>query len=106
MAWILLIVAGILEIAWVIGLKYSGGFTRPLATVLTLLAALLSLALLAQAARTLQLGTAYAVWTGIGVGGAMLAGIWLFGESMTPARLVCIGLILSGVLGLKFLAPA
>jgi quaternary ammonium compound-resistance protein SugE len=105
MAWILLVLAGALEICWVIGLKHSDGFTRPGITVVTLLAALLSLGLLAQAAKTLELGVAYAVWTGIGVGGTAIVGFWLFSEDVTVARVVCVSLILVGTVGLKVLSP-
>jgi len=104
MSWILLIIAGALEIAWVIGLKHSGGFTRPGATAVTLITAALSLALLAQAAKTLPLGTAYAVWTAIGVGGSIVAGMLLFGEPVSVARIFCLAMILAGVIGLKTLA--
>lgn len=104
MAWILLFVAGLLEVAWAIGLKYTEGFTRPLATTLTLAAMAGSVALLGLALKTLPVGTAYAAWTGIGALGAALLGIFLFGESAAPARLASIGLILAGVIGLKLTA--
>jgi quaternary ammonium compound-resistance protein SugE len=102
MSWILLIIAGLLEIAWVAGLKHSAGFTRPIPTILTLLAAALSLALLGHAAKTLPLGTAYAIWTAIGVGGAVIFGALLFGEAITAGQAICLGLILAGVIGLQF----
>jgi quaternary ammonium compound-resistance protein SugE len=104
MAWILLLVAGLLEIGWAMGLKYSDGFTRPLPSVLTAAAILASLAALALAVRTLPVGTAYAVWSGIGTVGTAIAGILLLGEPAALARLACIGLIAGGILGLKLLA--
>ena len=102
MAWIVLFIAGLLEIGWAVGLKYSDGFTRPLPTVLTALSLIASMALLGLAVRTLPLGTAYAVWTGIGTIGTAILGIILFGEPATVVRLVCIGLIVTGILGLRF----
>ena len=105
LAWTLLFVAGLLEIGWAVGLKYTHGFTRPLPTVLTVASMAASMAMLGLAVRHLPIGTAYAVWTGIGTVGTALLGIYLFKEPATAARLVCIGLIVSGILGLKFLAP-
>jgi quaternary ammonium compound-resistance protein SugE len=104
LAWIVLAVAGLFETAWAIGLKYSAGFTRPMPTVFTVIAIIVSMSLLGWAARSLPIGTAYAVWTGIGAIGAVLFGILLFGESAQPLRLACIGLIIIGILGLKFIA--
>src|SRR5687768_7703871 len=101
MAWLYLFVAGLLEVAWAVGLKYTEGFTRLWPSVWTLAALALSMLLLAAAVRTLPLGTAYAVWTGIGAVGTALLGIILFGESASAARLACIGLILAGLVGLK-----
>ncbi len=101
MAWIVLFVAGLLEIGWAVGLKYTEGFSRLGPTVATAVALVLSMALLGLAMRTLPLGTAYAVWTGIGTVGTAALGILLFGEAATPARLLCIGLIVTGILGLK-----
>jgi quaternary ammonium compound-resistance protein SugE len=101
MSWIVLFVAGLFEVAWVVGLKYSEGFTRPLPTIATIVAMIVSLALLGVALRSLPLGTAYAVWTAIGTVGAALWGIWVLQESADPLRLACIGLIAIGVLGLK-----
>ena len=101
MAWIYLFLAGLLEIGWAIGLKYTDGFTRPLPTVLTVASMIASLALLGLALRTLPVGTAYAVWTGVGAVGTAILGIVLFGEAATAARLACIGLILAGIAGLK-----
>ncbi len=105
MAWIYLIVAGVFEIAWAVGLKYTEGFTRPLPTALTVVAMIASFAFLGVALRTLPLGTAYAVWTGIGTAGTVVLGIMLLGEPVEPLRLGCIALIVSGVVGLKVLSP-
>jgi quaternary ammonium compound-resistance protein SugE len=102
MAWLLLIGAGALEIAWPIGFKYSDGFTKVLPTIPTMLALLLSFFLMSLAARTLPIGTVYAVWTGIGVLGTAACGIILFQESYSVFRLACILLIFLGVAGLKF----
>jgi quaternary ammonium compound-resistance protein SugE len=101
MAWLMLLVAGVLEIGWAVGLKYADGFTRLGPSVLTVTAMVLSMVLLAIATRTLPIGTAYAVWTGIGAAGTALLGIWLFQESASFARLFCIALIIAGVVGLK-----
>ena len=101
MAWIYLTVAGLFEIGWAIGLKYTDGFTRLLPSVWTLASMILSIVLLGLALRTLPVGTAYAVWTGIGAVGTAALGIYLFAEPATVARLLCIGLILSGIIGLK-----
>lgn len=102
MAWIILFVAGLLEIGWAVGLKYTDGFTRLWPTVATAIALVASMGLLGLAVRTLPLGTAYAVWTGIGTVGTALLGILLFREPATALRLVCIALILAGIVGLKF----
>ena len=101
MAWTLLLLAGVLEIGWAIGLKYTDGFTRLVPSALTLSAMVASVVLLAIAMRTIPVGTAYAVWTGIGATGTVLLGIALFGEPATAARLACIGLIVAGIVGLK-----
>jgi quaternary ammonium compound-resistance protein SugE len=101
MAWIYLTVAGLLEIGWAIGLKYTDGFTRLLPSLWTVASMVLSIVLLGLALRTLPVGTAYAVWTGIGAVGTAVLGIYLFAEPATVARLLCIGLILSGIVGLK-----
>ena len=107
MAWIILIVAGLFEIGWAVGLKYTDGFTRLWPTVGTAVALIASMALLGVALRTLPLGTAYAVWTGIGAVGTAILGIMLFREPASVMRLVCIGLIVAGILGLKLTsAPA
>src|SRR4051794_36099374 len=101
MAWVLLIIAGLLEAGWAIGLKYTRGFTRLGPSVLTVAGIVLSMGLLAWAARTLPIGTAYAVWVGIGALGAMVLGIALLGEPATPARLFFLGLLLVAIVGLK-----
>ena len=101
MAWSLLFVAGLLEIGWAIGLKYTEGFTRLVPSVLTLASMAASVLLLGLALKTLPIGTAYAVWTGIGAVGTALLGIALFGEPATALRLASIGLIVAGIVGLK-----
>lgn len=106
MAWVYLIVAGLFEIGWAIGLKYSEGFTRLWPSVATLVAMTVSIVLLAMAAKQLPIGTAYAVWTGIGAVGAVMLGIVLFHDPATPARLLCVGLVLLGIVGLKLTAGA
>lgn len=102
MNWIMLVVAGLLEVGWAIGLKYSEGFTRLWPSVITLVTMGMSFFLLAAAMRSLPVGTAYAVWTGIGAVGTVILGIFLFNESASPARLLCVGLIVAGIVGLKF----
>lgn len=102
MPWLILFVAGLFEVAWAIGLKYTHGFTRLWPSVFTVLAMAVSLFLLAQALRTLPIGTAYAVWTGIGAVGTAVLGIVLFSEPATAMRLGCIALIVTGIVGLKF----
>ena len=102
MAWVFLILAGILEIAWPLGFKYSDGFTKLLPTIPTMIALLLSFLLMSLSARTLPIGTVYAVWTGIGVLGTTICGIILFKESHNIFRLACIMLIFFGIAGLKF----
>jgi quaternary ammonium compound-resistance protein SugE len=101
MDWIVLIVAGLLEIGWAIGLKYTEGFTRMWPSVWTAASMVGSVVLLAWSMKTLPVGTAYAVWTGIGAVGTVILGIFLFGDSATAARLVCVGLIVAGIVGLK-----
>jgi len=101
MAWLFLLVAGLCEIAWVIGLKYTEGFSRPLPMIGTVAAMAASIGLLGLALKSLPVGTAYAVWTGIGTIGATALGIYLFNEPATLLRLACIGLILSGIIGLR-----
>ncbi len=101
MAWFLLIIAGLLEVGWAVGLKYTEGFTRPLPSVLTALAIAGSMFLLSVASRTLPIGTAYGVWVGIGALGAGVLGIFLFGEAATPSKFFFLGLLLVAVVGLK-----
>jgi quaternary ammonium compound-resistance protein SugE len=105
MAWIYLLIAGLFEVGWAVGLKYTEGFTRLWPSVWTLAALAVSMALLALAVRELPIGTAYAVWTGIGAVGTALLGILLFGEPRDLPRLLCIALILAGLLGLKLVSP-
>ena len=102
-AWLVLVAAGLLEVVWAISMKASAGFTRPLATTVTLVAAAGSFWLLGVSLRALPIGTAYAVWTGIGAVGVAALGIVQFGEPLTAARLGCIALIVLGVVGLKLL---
>ncbi|WP_426230074.1 quaternary ammonium compound efflux SMR transporter SugE [Pararhizobium sp. DWP3-4] len=104
MAWVILFLAGILEIGWAIGLKYTEGFTKLLPTVLTGASMVASVVLLGIAVRTLPLGTAYAVWTGIGTVGTVILGIVLFAEPATAVRIGCIALIIVGIAGLKLTA--
>ena len=101
LAWTVLFVAGLFEVGWAIGLKYTDGFTRLWPSLWTLASMALSVVLLAYALRSLPVGTGYAVWTGIGSIGTALLGIYLFSEPATAARLACIGLIVAGILGLK-----
>ena len=105
MAWFVLFVAGLFEVGWAVGLKYAEGFTRLWPSVGTAVALVLSMGLLGLSLRTLPLGTAYAVWTGIGTVGTAVLGIVLFREPATAARLACIALIVAGIVGLKVLAP-
>ena len=106
MAWVYLLLAGIFEIGFAIGLKYTEGFTRLWPSTGTVVAAGISLWLLTQALRTIPVGTAYAIWTGIGAVGVATLGVILFSESASPARLGCIALIVAGVVGLKLFSPA
>ncbi len=105
LAWVLLLLAGLCEVGWAVGLKYSGGFSRLWPSLATVAAMVVSLGLLGLALRHLPLGTAYAVWTGIGTIGTVVLGIWLFGESAGAVRLLCIGLIVVGIIGLKLATP-
>lgn len=102
MSWIILLIAGLFEIVWVVGLKASGGFTRSWPSARTLAAMLVSFLLLSQALKTLPVGTAYAVWTGIGTAGAAIYGMIYFGEPREAWRMACIVLILTGIAGLRF----
>lgn len=106
MAWALLVVAGLLEVCWAIGLKYTDGFTRPLPSVLTGSAIVLSMLLLARAARDIPIGTAYAVWVGIGALGAAVLGIVLLREPVSPARVAFLVLLVAAIAGLKLTAPS
>lgn len=101
MAWIYLAIAGVMEIVWAIGLKYSEGFTRFWPSVVTVLGMAVGFYYLSQALKVIPIGTGYAVWVGIGAVGTAVLGIVLFGESASPARLACIGLIVAGIVGLK-----
>lgn len=105
MHWIVLFLAGLLEVVWAVGLKYTEGFTRLLPSAATLAAMAGSVLLLGLALRSLPLGTAYAVWTGIGTVGTVIWGIAVLGEPASVARLVCIAMIVSGIAGLKLLSP-
>lgn len=105
MTWIILLIAGLLEVAWAVGLKYTHGFTRLVPSVFTLVSMAASVFLLALAMRQLPLGTAYAVWTGIGTVGTAIAGMIMLGEPAGAMRLGCIALIVAGILGLKLLTP-
>lgn len=104
MDWIILLVAGLFEVVWAVGLKYSEGFSRPLPSVITVVSMVISVVLLAIALRTLPVGSAYAVWTGIGAVGTVIFGIVLLGEPAEALRLLCIGLIVAGVVGLRLVS--
>ncbi|WP_434560151.1 quaternary ammonium compound efflux SMR transporter SugE [Pseudomonas sp. R1-6] len=101
MSWIILFFAGLFEVGWAVGLKYTDGFSRPLPTALTIAAMAISLGLLGLAMKEMPLGTAYAIWTGVGAVGTVIAGIILFGESMALIRLASVALIIAGLIGLK-----
>jgi quaternary ammonium compound-resistance protein SugE len=105
MAWVILIVAGLFEIGWAVGLKYTEGFSRLWPSIGTVAAMIVSLVLLGLALKTLPIGTAYAVWTGVGAVGTAILGIALFGDPANAARLACIGLIVAGIVGLKLVTP-
>jgi len=104
MAWTLLFIAGLFEVAWAIGLKYTDGFSRIWPSVLTVAAMIVSVVCLALALKSIPVGTGYAIWTGIGAVGTAILGIVLFGESASLARLACIGLIVAGIVGLKLVS--
>ncbi len=106
MAWLLLILAGLFEVGWAIGLKYTEGFTRVWPTVWTALSMLVSVVLLGLAVKSLPIGTAYSVWVGVGAVGTVILGIVLFGESASVARLFSVGLIVAGIVGLKLASPS
>lgn len=105
MPWLLLVLAGLFEIGWAIGLKYTEGFTRPVPTMLTIAAMIVSLGLLGLAMKSLPVGTSYAVWVGVGAVGTAALGIILFGEPANPGRLASLALILAGIVGLKLATP-
>lgn len=104
MAWVYLFIAGLFECAWAIGLKYSEGFSKPLATLLTIIAMVISFWLLSIAMKTIPVGTAYAVWTGIGAVGVAILGMFLFNESKDILRILCLLLIVTGIVGLKLVS--
>ena len=106
MAWFILILAGLFEVGWAVGLKYTAGFTRILPSAVTVGLMAVSLWLLSIALRTLPLGTAYAVWTGVGTVGTVIVGMILFGEPWQVLRLLCVALIVAGIAGLKLISPA
>lgn len=106
MAWAILVIAGLFEVAWAIGLKYTEGFTRPWPTVGTVVAMVLSVWLLGIAMRSLPVGTAYAVWVGVGAVGTVALGIVLLGEPANAGRLISVALIIGGIVGLKLATPA
>lgn len=105
MSWLILFIAGLLEVVWAIGLKYTHGFSRLIPSVITVTAMIVSVVMLSWAMKSLPTGTAYAVWTGIGAVGAAITGIVLFGESANPARLLSLALIVAGIIGLKLSTP-
>ncbi|MEB7558415.1 quaternary ammonium compound efflux SMR transporter SugE [Kluyvera cryocrescens] len=104
MSWIILFVAGLLEVVWAVGLKYTHGFSRMVPSVITVVAMVVSMAMLSWAMKSLPVGTAYAVWTGIGAVGAAITGILLLGESASPMRIASLALIVMGIIGLKLSA--
>lgn len=106
MPWLILVIAGLFEVVWAIGLKYTDGFTKLWPTVGTVTAMVISIALLGFAMKTLPVGTAYAVWTGIGAVGTVTLGMILLGEPATVARIICILLIVGGIIGLKIFSPS
>ncbi len=106
MAWIILVIAGLFEVGWAIGLKYTEGLTRLWPTVWTVLAMIISLWLLGIAMKSLPVGTAYSIWVGVGAVGTVILGIVLLGESANAARLISVALIIAGIIGLKFATPA
>lgn len=106
MSWLVLVVAGLLEVVWAVGLKYTHGFSRPLPSAIVVVALVASVYLLSLAARTLPIGTAYAVWVGIGATGAAVLGVALFREPLTFARAACLALLVAAIIGLKLTSPA
>lgn len=106
MAWVLLILAGVFEIVWAVGLKYTDGFSKPLASTITIGGMVVSVWLLSLALKSIPLGTGYAIWTGIGAVGTAIAGMILFGESRAVIRMVCIAMIVAGIVGLKIFSDS
>ena len=106
MAWVILVIAGLFEVGWAIGLKYTEGFTRLWPTIWTVLAMIISLLLLGIAMKTLPVGTAYSIWVGVGAVGTVILGIVLLGEPVNAARLISVGFIVIGIIGLKLASPA
>ena len=104
MSWLILLIAGLLEVVWAVGLKYTHGFSRLVPSVITVVAMVVSMAMLSWAMKSLPVGTAYAVWTGIGAVGAAITGILLLGESASPMRIASLALIVMGIIGLKLSA--
>ena len=104
MNWLILFVAGLFEIGWAVGLKYTEGFTRLVPSVLTMAAMVVSLGLLGVALKSLPIGTAYAAWVGVGAAGTAIAGMWLFGEPVNAGKVACLAMIVIGVVGLKLTA--
>lgn len=104
MAWVYLVLAGLFEVVWALGLKLSDGFSKPIETIWTIAAMAISFFLLSLALKELPLGTAYAIWTGIGTLGSLILGIMVFGDPATAVRMLCAGLILAGIIGLKLSA--
>lgn len=104
MAWIYLLLAGLFECGWAIGLKYTDGFTRPVPSILTAISMIISVILLSAAVKTLPIGTAYAVWTGIGTVGTVILGVWLLGDPATFSRIIFTAVIVAGIAGLKLAA--
>lgn len=106
MKWLLLLIAGLFEIAWAIGIKYTNGFTKLVPSILTIAAMIVSMYLLSVSIKFIPVGTAYAIWTGIGAVGTAILSIWLFKESTEPLRLLFIGFIIVGIIGLKFVSSS
>jgi len=106
MNWFILVIAGLFEVGWAVGLKYTEGFTRPWPTIATVFSMIVSLGLLGVAMKSLPMGTAYAIWVGVGAVGTAMLGIFLMGDSANPLRLLSLGLIVAGIIGLKLATPA
>lgn len=106
MSWFFLVLAGLSEVGWAVGLKYTEGFTKPLPSIVTVAMMIVSFALLGQALKALPIGSAYAIWTGIGAVGTAIVGMVVFGEPRDALRLTCLGLIVAGIIGLKLVTPS